>query len=352
MLHGRDRGGDVFRRVIGDGVLHAGREVGLDGVQLGDDRLGGRQGVGARLLDDGDADAALAVEVAFDAVDFRAEFDAGDVADTGHAALGVGLEHDLAELFRGRQAALDLNRQLEGGGVGREGGLADRTAGGLDVLGLQGGDDLRRGQVACGRLGRVDPDPHGVVAAAEDLDAADAVDPQQAVADRRLGHVAQVVAVDAGVVGRQRRQHQEAGRLLVDDDADLTDLRRKARLGQGDAVLDQHLGGVEVGAGLEGHGDLDPAVGGRRRGHVEHVLDAVDLLLQRRGDRLGQGFSRGAGVGGGHADRRRRDIRILRQRQHRHGEGADQGDEDRDHDREDRSVDEEAGYVHGSGSGP
>ncbi len=45
VLHGRNRGGDVFRRVIGDGVFHARREVGLDGVQFGDDRIGRRQGV-------------------------------------------------------------------------------------------------------------------------------------------------------------------------------------------------------------------------------------------------------------------------------------------------------------------
>ena len=82
-----------------------------------------------------------------------------------------------------------------------------------------------------------------------------------------------------------------------------------------DAVLHQHLRRIEVGAELEGDGERELAVAGRLRRHVEHVLDAVDLLLERRGDGVGDDLGRGAGIGGGDRDRRRRDLRILRDRQ-------------------------------------
>ena len=50
------------------------------------------------------------------------------------------------------------------------------------------------------------------------------------------------------------------------------------------AVLRQHLRDVEVGADPERHGDRELAVAGGLAAHVEHVLDAVDLLLERRRD--------------------------------------------------------------------
>ncbi|MNI33592.1 hypothetical protein D3C73_875500 [compost metagenome] len=352
VLDRRDGRLDIFGGVVGDGVFDARREVGCDDVQFLQNGRGRRQGVGPRLLDDGDGDARLAREGGVDVVVLGAQFDAGDIADAGQAALGVGLDDDVGELVRLGQPALDVDRKLEGRGVGGEGRLAHGPGGRLDVLRPQGGDDFRRRQVARGGLGRVDPDAHRIVAAAEHLDLADAVDPQQAVADRRVGQVAQVVGIDAGIGGGEGGQQQEAARALVHHHADLAHLFGQFRLGQGDAVLDQHLGRIQVGARLERHGDGHRPVRGRGRGHVDHALDAIDLLLDRRGDGLGQGLSRGAGVGRADVDRRGGDLGILRQRQVRQGEGPDQGDEDRDHDREDRSVDEEAGDVHESGSGP
>ncbi|MNX78495.1 hypothetical protein D3C86_1100920 [compost metagenome] len=346
VLHRLDRGGDEFRRVVGDGGGHARGQLGLDGLDLGQDLVGGGQGVGAGLLDDGDADAALAVEVAVDAIALGAQFDAGDVADAGHAAVGVGLDDHVGELVGIGQTTLDLHWQLEGGGAGGEGRLADGAGCGLDVLGAQGGDDVRAGQTALGGLGRIDPDPHRIVAAAEDLNLAHAVDPQEAVAQRRVGVVADVVVIQAAVGRGQADDHQEAAFGLVDRHADLADLLGQLGLGQGDAVLDQHLGGIEIRAGLEGHRDRHGPVRGGRGGQVQHLLDAVDLLLDGGRHGLGQGLGRGAGVGGVDGDRRGRDLRVLRQGQHRIGEQADQGDEHRDHAREDRAVDEEAGDIH------
>ncbi len=57
----------------------------------------------------------------------------------------------------------------------------------------------------------------------------------------------------------------------------------------------------------------------RLRRHVEHVLDAIDLLLQRGGDGLGEHPRVGAGIDGPDHDRRRHYLGILadRQREHR-----------------------------------
>ena len=53
------------------------------------------------------------------------------------------------------------------------------------------------------------------------------------------------------------------------------------------------------------------AVARALRGHVEHVLDAVDLLLDRRGDRLGHDLGAGPGVVAVDLDGRRGDRRVL-----------------------------------------
>ena len=99
----------------------------------------------------------------------------------------------------------------------------------------------------------------------------------------------------------------------------------KLRLGDRHAVLHLHLRDVEIRAELERDGQLHVAVVGALAGHVEHVLHAVDLLLDRRGDGLGDGLGVGAGIAGGDGDRGRRDLRILRDRQR---EDRDRADDD------------------------
>ena len=78
------------------------------------------------------------------------------------------------------------------------------------------------------------------------------------------------------------------------------------------------------------------------RRHVEHALDAVDLLLDRRRHRVGHHLGAGPRIGDRHLHRRRRDRRVLRDRQREQRDPAGQRDDDRQHRREDRPVDEEA----------
>ena len=79
--------------------------------------------------------------------------------------------------------------------------------------------------------------------------------------------------------------------------------------------------------------------------HVDALLDAVHLLLDRRRHRRLDVGGAGAHEGGGDLDHRGHDLGVLGDRQagHRH-EPQDHGD-DGDHHRHDRTVDEEAGHA-------
>ena len=81
---------------------------------------------------------------------------------------------------------------------------------------------------------------------------------------------------------------------------------------------------VEIGAELEGDGERHRAVGGGIGRHVEHVLDAVDFLFDRRRHGRGDGLGVGARIGGAHHDGRWSDFWILRDRKLRIGDAADE----------------------------
>ena len=137
-----------------------------------------------------------------------------------------------------------------------------------------------------------------------------------------------------------------SGDFFLHGHADALHLFRQPRQRDRDAVLHQHLRLVDIGAGLEHDVDLRRAVAGRLRHHVDHVVDAVDLLLDRRGDGLGHDLGRGARIGGGHLDGRRRDLRKFSDRQRAKRDRADKRQDDRKHAGEDRPVDEEMRKSH------
>ena len=240
---------------------------------------------------------------------------------------------------------MGLDVELEGARH-RHRRLVDHAGGDLHVLAAQRRDHVAGGQIADGELFRIEPDAHRVVARTEDGDVADAVDARQHVLHVQGGVVGDVELV-ARVVGRIEMDHQhQVRRLLGHRDADGAHLFRETRLGDGHAVLHQHLRGIEVGAELEGDGERHVAVAGRLRRHVEHVVDAVDLLLDGSRNGLGHDLGGGSRILRGDRDRRRRDVRILRDRQGEIGDAADQRDDDGDDGGEDRPVDEEMRDVH------
>ena len=75
-------------------------------------------------------------------------------------------------------------------------------------------------------------------------------------------------------------------------------------------------------------------------------VDAVDLLLERRGDGVRDLFGRRARIERGHRDGGRRDLRILVDRQREVGDQPGQRDDHRHGGRENRPVDEEVREAH------
>ncbi len=161
----------------------------------------------------------------------------------------------------------------------------------------------------------IEPHPHAVLAGAEDLHAADAADAGQLVLHPQVGVVREVEHVVALVRRDEVDDHHQVGRGLLGRHADALHFRRQPRQRLRDAVLHLDLRVVEIAAERERHRQRHRAVGGRLREHVEHALDAVDLLLERRRDGLGDDLRIGAGIGGADDDRRRHDARVFADRQ-------------------------------------
>ena len=206
------------------------------------------------------------------------------------------LDDDIAELARVLEAALRRHRIFEGVVAGVRRRRADRAARDLHVLLAQRLHDVARRHAVGRELFGIEPDAQRIFALAEDDEVADAVEAQQHVAHPRAGIVRDIELV-VGVVRRQHvHDHHQVGRALGGGDAEAAHLFRQPRLGDRHAVLHQHLRLIEIGAELEGDGQRHRAVAGRIGGHVEHVLDAVDLLLDRRRDGLGDRLGIGAGI--------------------------------------------------------
>ena len=135
--------------------------------------------------------------------------------------------------------------------------------------------------------------------------------------------------------------HQDVRRVLVGDDAQPPHVLGEPRQRDVDAVLNQDLGRIEVGAEREGDGNRGPAVGRRLRGEIEHPLDAIDFLLERRRHGGCGGLGVRAWVRGRDGDARRCDVRVLRDWKGEVGDRADQHDHHRDHAGENWPVDEQ-----------
>ena len=186
----------------------------------------------------------------------------------------------------------------------------------------------RRRKAEFRHLLRIEPDAHRIVAGAEQLHLSDAVDAGEPVLDVDQRVVAQIGHVVATFGRGQVHDHHQVGRALDGGDAEAAHLLRQARFGLADAVLDELLRLVGIGAELEGHGQRHQAVGGRLAAHIEHVLDAVDRFLQRCRYGFGDDLRVGAGIVGAHDERGRHDVRIFRNRQDRHRDQAAEEDDE------------------------
>ena len=196
-------------------------------------------------------------------------------------------------------------------------------------------------------LVRVEPvDPHGVLPGALELHVADAWQPGQRVLHMQRRVVRHVERVARFVRRVEVDGQQDVRRRLADLHAQALDVVRQPWQRILDTVLRQHLRHVQIGADLERHGNGQLAVAGRLAAEIQHVLDAVDLLFERRRHGARDGFGRRARIGRRHLDGRRHDLRILRNRQDEERTEAHQGQEGAEDCREDRPVDEEMREAH------
>jgi hypothetical protein len=140
---------------------------------------------------------------------------------------------------------------------------------------------------------------------------------------------------------------QDAGYRFADLHAQTLDIFGQARQCILHAVLRQVQCDVDVSADLERDCSREVTIPGRLAAHVEHVLDTVDLLFERRGDRAGHGVRRRPRIGCRDLHCRRDDFRVSGDREDREGAEAKGRHEDAEHGREARSIDKEMCEAHG-----
>ena len=313
MNHRFDRAAHEDRRVIDDAVVHALREAFLQFFHLAANFVRDLDGVRAWALEDRDRHRRLIVQQRTQGVLAGTQLDARDVLEPSDFTVVACANDDVLELFFRNQTALGVDRQLEALGIRGRGGT-ELTGSHLTVLLTNRRHHIGGGQVARRGLVRIKPDPQRVVAHTEQLHVTDTTQTRQLildVEDRVVGQIEHVVAL---VRRGQVHNHGQVGRGLVDGDTDARHFFGKFRFGTGHPVLHLHLRVVQVSAQSEGDGQGDLAVSGGLRGHVQHVLDAGDGLLQRSGHGFTDDFWVGTREVGAHHHGRWHDFRVFADR--------------------------------------
>ena len=286
----------------------------------------------------------MPVELGGGRVALLPQLDARDIGQPHHRAVGIRLDHDLAELIGGRQPRLGAD-----GGVQHlpfhRGQRTDLSRRDIDILRRDRRLDVRRHQLDGGELGRVQPDPHRIFRA-EHLalaDAADARDIILEIADQIVGDVAAGRLVGLVV---QRDDQQEVAVRLGHGDALRGDRGRQPRGGLLNLVLNLDLRDVGIGPLDEGDGDRRRSRRVRTGLEILQAVDAGQLLLDHLRHAGLERFGRCSGIRRIDRYGRWRDIGILRDRQRAQADDPAEHDDDRDHPREDRAFDEEAADTH------
>ena len=259
----------------------------------------------------------------------------------------ASLQDDVVELRRLAQTAHSPDAELIHLAGGRR-RLTETSRGDLHVLLAQRIHHVAGGEIASGQAIRVEPQPHRILPFAENRDVADAGDTFEGVLDVDVDVVAQKQRVVLTLWCKNTDGHDEAGRLLLNGDAvgPHFDGQTSKRLVH--AVLNVDLRQVLIARDVERDVDRRNTVVGARRGHVEHALDAIDRLLERRRDRGFNLLGVGTRVERRDVDLRRRQRRVLRDGHRRDGDQPGQDQHERTDRGEDRTADErvdhEGGY--------
>ena len=219
-------------------------------------------------------------------------------------------DDDFTKLIFVLQAIREAHRVGEfiAGGCGFCAKLATRYN---HALATDGIDNFRNRYTQVSEAIGFDPDTHRIITGAEDIDSADALDAGQSILDINQRIVTQEVLIEAWILCSQRNQHEDIGQRFFRGHAEARNLRRKFGGGGSNAILGKYRIQVRVGARFEGNLDSHGAIVGVDGLHVDHVVDTVDFLLQRRRYRLFDTHRVGTGVGGSNLDDGRRNIGIL-----------------------------------------
>ena len=303
------------------------------------DRLGGLELVCARQQVDGHRAGGLAVEPSKGVVVLRAQLGASDVLDADLRAGFSLTDDDVLELLGVDEAPGGAHRVGELLVLRRRRG-ADAPGRRLQVLLFDCRDHIGRRERELGQLVGAQPDAHAIIGAAEKIDLGDAGDAQQLIAQVDAAIVGQKVRVVAPFGRVDGDDHQNARALLLDRDTLLDHLLRQARLSRRDPVLREHVGRVLVDADFKVDVELHAAVAGVRRLHVDHLIDAVDFLLDGRRYRLLHRHRRSARVGRRDSDGRRRQEWVLLDGETLEAEQPHQNQQDRNDDSDDGPADE------------
>ena len=302
-----DRSEQEVVRVEQNDIIHTRGQRRLDPLQVAFDIVDDLRRVRTGRLKDHRRHALVTVHVVAETVRQTSQLDIGDILESQYLAVGGGAHDDVAELLLGLQTPLVAHDILER----LVALLAELSGSGLDILFGQRGSYVRRHQAVLSHHIGLQPNTHRVVGthhhrvahAGDTLDLGNDID---------VGIVLEELDIIT-VVGAEERETEQHTRLpLLGRHADLSHFRRQQPQRLRDTVL--HIDGCHVGIGslLEIHLDRGIAGIGRRRSHVHHVLDTVDLLLERSDHAVEHGLRIGSLITRVHPDGRRRDIGVLR----------------------------------------
>ena len=155
---------------------------------------------------------------------------------------------------------------------------------------------------------------HRVIELAEQEGLADPLGPGQLVDDIDGGVIGDEERVVFPVFAVERNELQYRGRFLLDRQSLLLELRGQLRERRLDAIIDVDRVDVGIGAKLKTYGEVIAPVIAARALHVDHLVDADDLRLERLRDGSFEHCGGGAGIDRGDLDLGRYDIGELRDR--------------------------------------
>ena len=279
-------------------------------------------------------------------VGLRAEINARDVFHPHKRTVRIRPNDNLAKFLRRLQSSLRAHGISEFLSAWNR--FAADLAGGIHrVLLLHCGDDVGHSDAELRELVRLDPQPHSVLASAENLHIANSRHACQWIEEINVAVIGEKGSVVAAFGRIKRDQHQWRRCRFFNGQAVVVNVGGQLRLRLRHPELRQHVIDVRVGCDVEIDDQSNVATVRVDRVHVVHVVDAAHLLLDRRRDRLLDRQRVRAGVVRLHLNLRRRDLRILRDRQRQNADAADERHQNRDYDRDDGPPDEELRHLLG-----